>query len=233
MTRKRERTCLSTMKNLSLKTVMTKAKIHRATQRNRTYLRSLINLIPTNKSWKGNPWWYQMVAKAPQKADQAFSRPRSDTRKGGRGIVHRTGWYRGESVYQCVIRVQDGATFNDIIDESCAHWGLMPEYTFLEDNVSRTIWPGNAIVEKEIPLDKIRPELHLTFVQNLKLNELVVLSKKDQERKERIKLMQDQSKGDSMFENDPSSPTEDGKSEEEKDGGKSSESRAEFTKGAS
>ena len=137
----------------------------------------------------------------------------------------------GESVYQCVIRVQDGATFHDIIDESCAHWGLMPEYTFLEDNVSGAIWPGNAIVEKEIPLDKIRPELHLTFVQNLKLNELVVLSKKDQERKERIKLMQDQSKGDSMFENDPSSATKDGKSEEEKDGGKSSESSTEFTKG--
>ena len=69
------------------------------------------------------------------------------------------------------------------------------------------------------------------MVQNLKLNELVVLSKKDQERKERIKLMQDQSKGDSMFENDPSSATKDGKSEEEKDGGKSSESSTEFTKG--
>ena len=138
-----------------------------------------------------------------------------------------------ESVYQCVIRVQDGATFHDIIDESCAHWGLMPEYTFLEDNVSRTIWPGNAIVENEIPLDKIRPELHLTFVQNLTLNELVVLSKKDQERKERIKLMQDQSKSDPLGENGQSSPTEGAKSEESKDEGKNNESGATLPKGSS
>ena len=139
----------------------------------------------------------------------------------------------GESVYQCVIRVQDGATFNDIIDESCAHWGLMPEYTFLEDNVSRTIWPGNAIVEKEIPLDKIRPELHLTFVQNLKLNELVILSKKDQERKERIKLMQDQGKSDSMLENDNdhSSSPEGEKSEQPTDGGMKSKSDVKGTQG--
>ena len=95
----------------------------------------------------------------------------------------------GESVYQCVIRVQDGATFHDIIDESCAHWGLMPDYTFLEDNVSRTIWPGNAIVEDEIPLDRIRPELHLVFVQNLKLNELVILTKRDQERKDVVEKL--------------------------------------------
>ena len=41
--------------------------------------------------------------------------------------------------YQCVIRVQDGATFHDIIDESCAHWGLMPDYTFLEDKYGEWI----------------------------------------------------------------------------------------------
>eukprot|EP00943_MAST-04B_sp_MAST-4B-sp1_P008741 g8741.t1 len=95
----------------------------------------------------------------------------------------------GDSVYQCVIRVQDGATFHDIIDEACAHWGLMPEYTFLEDNVSRTIWPGNAVVADEMPLERIRPELHLVFVQNLKLNELVILTKKDQDRKDKLEKL--------------------------------------------
>ena len=38
---------------------------------------------------RGGTKWLQK----PQKANQAFSKPRSDTRKGGRGIVHRPGWY--------------------------------------------------------------------------------------------------------------------------------------------
>jgi hypothetical protein len=81
--------------------------------------------------------------------------------------------------YQCTLRVEPGATFQQLLDEACAHWGLMPEYTFLEDSVTRSIWPGPAVVEKEIPLEKVVPELHIIFVQNLKLNELVVLTKMD------------------------------------------------------
>ena len=90
---KEEHTYLSTMKNLSLKIVMTKVKIHRATQRNQTYLRSLISLIPTTKSWKMKSVVAPNGCKSATKANQAFSKPRSDTRKGGRGIVHRAGWY--------------------------------------------------------------------------------------------------------------------------------------------
>ena len=122
----------------------------------------------------------------------------------------------GESVYQCVIRVQDGATFHDIIDESCAHWGLMPDYTFLEDNVSRTIWPGNAIVEDEIPLDRIRPELHLVFVQNLKLNELVILTKRDQERKDVVEKIH-QAQHDNKN-NESNNDDDESKDEEKKNG---------------
>ncbi len=116
----------------------------------------------------------------------------------------------GDSVYQCIIRVQDGATFHDIIDESCAHWGLMPEYTFLEDNVSRTIWPGNAVVADEMPLERIRPELHLVFVQNLKLNELVVLTKKDQERKDKLEKLHESNKTENEDESKVNHESEDG-----------------------
>ena len=82
-----------------------------------------------------------------------------------------------DNEYQCVLLVRPGATFGDLLNEACAHWGLMPKYTFLEDNVSKTVWPSAAIIEEELPLESIRPELHLIFTQNLSLSELVVLTK--------------------------------------------------------
>ena len=76
--------------------------------------------------------------------------------------------------YTCQLAVVRGYTFEDLVAEACAHWGLAPEYTFLEDPETQAIWPSSAVVEVELPLHTATPRLNLVFREHMDIASLVM-----------------------------------------------------------
>ncbi len=76
--------------------------------------------------------------------------------------------------YTCQLAVLRSFTFEHLVAEACAHWGLAPEYTFLEDPETGAIWPASAVVEVELPLETSVPTLNLVFREHMDIADLVL-----------------------------------------------------------
>jgi hypothetical protein len=77
-------------------------------------------------------------------------------------------------MYTCQLAVLRNYTFKDLVAEACAHWGLAPEYTFLEDPKTGAIWASSAVVEAELPLHTSTPSLNLVFREHMDIASLVM-----------------------------------------------------------
>ena len=83
-------------------------------------------------------------------------------------------------LYTCQLAVLRSYTFKDLVAEACAHWGLAPEYTFLEDPETGAIWPSSAVVEAELPLHTSVPSLNLVFREHMDIASLVMQAESKQ-----------------------------------------------------
>ena len=75
--------------------------------------------------------------------------------------------------FKCTLQVTPNATFQTVLDEVCAHWGLPADQAFLEYMEDGGIWPSCAKIEDSIDIKMITPVMQLVFRLGCMVQQLV------------------------------------------------------------
>ena len=79
----------------------------------------------------------------------------------------------GNVFFEVMLLVNQGDTFQNVLEEACAHWGLPSDSAFLQDWEDEAIWPASSVIEESVDIQLVTPCVRLVFRLGYNVQQLV------------------------------------------------------------